>query len=50
MGTAGQRCNHACAACFVHESVYDQLVPQLIKVYGNVQVGDPALKARWWAR
>ena len=40
MGTAGQRCT-TLRRLFVHESVYDQLVPQLIKVYGNVQVGDP---------
>ena len=40
MGTAGQRCT-TLRRLFVHENVYDQLVPQLIKVYGNVQVGDP---------
>lgn len=40
MGTAGQRCT-TLRRLFVHDSVYDQLVPQLIKVYGNVQVGDP---------
>ena len=40
MGTAGQRCT-TLRRLFGHESVYDQLVPQLIKVYGNVQVGDP---------
>ncbi|WP_312780648.1 aldehyde dehydrogenase family protein [Acidovorax temperans] len=40
MGTAGQRCT-TLRRLFVHESVYDQFVPQLIKVYGNVQVGDP---------
>lgn len=40
MGTAGQRCT-TLRRLFVHQSVYDQLVPQLIKVYGNVQVGDP---------
>ena len=40
MGTAGQRCT-TLRRLFVHESVYDQLVPQLIKVYGNVQMGDP---------
>ncbi|MFZ3121391.1 MAG: aldehyde dehydrogenase family protein, partial [Variovorax sp.] len=26
---------------FVHDSVYDALVPKLAKVYGSVQVGDP---------
>ena len=40
MGTAGQRCT-TLRRLFVHESIYDQLVPQLIKVYGNVRVGDP---------
>ena len=40
MGTAGQRCT-TLRRLFVHDSVYDQLVPQLIKVYANVTVGDP---------
>ena len=40
MGTAGQRCT-TLRRLLVHESVYEQLVPQLVKVYGNVQVGDP---------
>src|SRR3989344_2746825 len=40
MGTAGQRCT-TLRRLFVHESIYDQLVPQLTKVYANVQVGDP---------
>jgi aldehyde dehydrogenase (NAD+) len=40
MGTAGQRCT-TLRRLFVHDSVYEQLVPQLVKVYGNVQVGDP---------
>ena len=40
MGTAGQRCT-TLRRLFVHESIYDQLVPQLAKVYANVQVGDP---------
>jgi aldehyde dehydrogenase (NAD+) len=40
MGTAGQRCT-TLRRLFVHESVYDQLVPQLAKVYAKVQVGDP---------
>ncbi|GER18676.1 L-piperidine-6-carboxylate dehydrogenase [Variovorax boronicumulans] len=40
MGTAGQRCT-TLRRLFVHESVYDQLVPKLVKVYCNVQVGDP---------
>ncbi|MBM6594766.1 L-piperidine-6-carboxylate dehydrogenase [Microvirga pudoricolor] len=40
MGTAGQRCT-TLRRLFVHESVYDQLVPRLKKVYGNVTIGDP---------
>ncbi|MGJ7493263.1 L-piperidine-6-carboxylate dehydrogenase [Variovorax sp. ZT4R33] len=40
MGTAGQRCT-TLRRLFVHDSVYDALVPKLAKVYGNVQVGDP---------
>ncbi|MDR7375757.1 aldehyde dehydrogenase (NAD+) [Rhodoferax ferrireducens] len=40
MGTAGQRCT-TLRRLFVHDSVYDTLVPQLAKVYAKVQVGDP---------
>ncbi|CAN7504102.1 aldehyde dehydrogenase family protein [Acidovorax sp. LjRoot129] len=40
MGTAGQRCT-TLRRLFVHDSIYNQLVPQLAKVYANVQVGDP---------
>ncbi|QRF57382.1 aldehyde dehydrogenase family protein [Variovorax paradoxus] len=40
MGTAGQRCT-TLRRLFVHESVYDKLVPRLVKVYGGVKVGDP---------
>lgn len=40
MGTAGQRCT-TLRRLFVHDSVYDALVPQLAQVYGKVQVGDP---------
>ena len=40
MGTAGQRCT-TLRRLFVHDSVYDALVPKLIKVYANVAVGDP---------
>ncbi len=40
MGTAGQRCT-TLRRLFVHDSIYDSLVPQLRKVYSNVQVGDP---------
>jgi len=40
MGTAGQRCT-TLRRLFVHESVYDQLVPRLKKAYGSVSVGNP---------
>ena len=49
MGTAGQRCT-TLRRLFVHDSVYDKLVPRLEKVYGSVKVGDPARRARWSAR
>lgn len=40
MGTAGQRCT-TLRRLFVHDSVYDQLVPRLKKVYTSVSVGNP---------
>ncbi len=40
MGTAGQRCT-TLRRLFVHESVYDTLVPRLKKAYKSVSVGDP---------
>jgi aldehyde dehydrogenase (NAD+) len=40
MGTAGQRCT-TLRRIFVHDSIYDQLVPRLRKVYGSVAIGDP---------
>jgi aldehyde dehydrogenase (NAD+) len=40
MGTAGQRCT-TLRRLIVHESIYDQLVPRLKKVYESVTVGDP---------
>lgn len=40
MGTAGQRCT-TLRRLFVHESVYDQLVPRLKKAYTSVSVGNP---------
>ena len=40
MGTAGQRCT-TLRRLFVHESIYDALVPRLIKAYGSVTVGNP---------
>jgi len=40
MGTAGQRCT-TLRRLIVHESVYDELVPRLKRVYGSVAIGDP---------
>ena len=40
MGTAGQRCT-TLRRLIVHESVYDQLIPRLKKVYASVSIGDP---------
>ncbi|MBS7706557.1 L-piperidine-6-carboxylate dehydrogenase [Chelatococcus asaccharovorans] len=40
MGTAGQRCT-TLRRLFVHDSVYDALVPRLAKVYATVSIGDP---------
>ncbi|MCU1250398.1 MAG: L-aminoadipate-semialdehyde dehydrogenase [Edaphobacter sp.] len=40
MGTAGQRCT-TLRRLIVHDSIYDQLIPQLKKVYGSVVIGDP---------
>ncbi len=39
-GTAGQRCT-SLRRLFVHESVYDKLVPALKAAYGRLAVGDP---------
>ncbi|MEO8735680.1 MAG: aldehyde dehydrogenase family protein [Edaphobacter sp.] len=40
MGTAGQRCT-TLRRLIVHESIYDQLISQLKKVYASVVIGDP---------
>jgi aldehyde dehydrogenase (NAD+) len=40
MGTAGQRCT-TLRRLIVHDSIYDQFIPQLKKVYASVVVGDP---------
>jgi aldehyde dehydrogenase (NAD+) len=40
MGTAGQRCT-SLRRLFVHDSVYDSLVPRLKKAYGSVTIGNP---------
>ncbi|HVL75567.1 MAG TPA: aldehyde dehydrogenase family protein [Noviherbaspirillum sp.] len=43
VGTAGQRCT-TLRRLFVHDSVYDQLVPRLKKVYEGLPVGNPLEK------
>jgi len=40
MGTAGQRCT-TLRRLFVHESVYERLVPRLVQVYSSARIGDP---------
>lgn len=40
MGTAGQRCT-TMRRLFVHESVYDTLLPRLKKAYASASVGNP---------
>ncbi|SOC12760.1 L-piperidine-6-carboxylate dehydrogenase [Rhodobacter maris] len=40
MGTAGQRCT-TMRRLFVHESVYDALVPRLVRAYASVSIGNP---------
>ena len=40
MGTAGQRCT-TLRRLFVHESVYDALLPRLKAAYASVKIGDP---------
>jgi len=40
VGTAGQRCT-TLRRLFVHRSVYDDLVPRLVKTYENVTIGSP---------
>lgn len=39
-GTAGQRCT-SLRRLFVHESIYDDLMPRLKKAYETLPVGDP---------
>jgi aldehyde dehydrogenase (NAD+) len=39
-GTAGQRCT-SLRRLFVHESVYDSLVPALKSAYARLKIGDP---------
>src|SRR5690606_18587383 len=40
MGTAGQRCT-TMRRLFVHDSLYDTLVPRLIRAFAGVPVGNP---------
>ena len=40
VGTAGQRCT-TLRRLIVHEDVYDELVPRLVKAYSGLPVGDP---------
>ena len=40
MGTAGQRCT-TLRRLFVHDSVYDTLLPRLARAYGQVAIGNP---------
>ncbi|KAF3439699.1 hypothetical protein FNV43_RR17977 [Rhamnella rubrinervis] len=43
VGTAGQRCT-TCRRLFLHESIYQNVLDQLIGVYKQVKVGDPLEK------
>lgn len=40
VGTAGQRCT-SLRRLFVHETIYDDLVPRLKKTYDSLAIGDP---------
>jgi aldehyde dehydrogenase (NAD+) len=40
IGTAGQRCT-TLRRLFVHEDVYEALLPRLMRVYESVSIGDP---------
>nr|XP_023884420.1 aldehyde dehydrogenase family 7 member A1 [Quercus suber]XP_023884421.1 aldehyde dehydrogenase family 7 member A1 [Quercus suber] len=43
VGTAGQRCT-TCRRLYLHESIYQKVLDQLIGVYKQVKVGDPLEK------
>jgi aldehyde dehydrogenase (NAD+) len=43
VGTAGQRCT-SLRRLFVHESIYDTLVPALKKIYAGLPIGNPLEK------
>lgn len=40
VGTAGQRCT-SLRRLIVHEEIYDELVPRLVKTYTGLPIGDP---------
>lgn len=40
VGTAGQRCT-SLRRLFVHEDVYDELIPRLTAIYAGLPIGDP---------
>ena len=40
VGTAGQRCT-TLRRLIVHECIYDELVPRLVKAYESLSIGDP---------
>jgi aldehyde dehydrogenase (NAD+) len=40
MGTAGQRCT-SLRRLFVHEEIYDSLVPRLKRIWSSVSIGNP---------
>ncbi|MEX1236263.1 MAG: aldehyde dehydrogenase family protein [Roseovarius sp.] len=43
VGTAGQRCT-SLRRLIVHEDIYDELVPRLVKAYQGLPIGDPLAK------
>ena len=43
VGTCGQRCTST-RRLFIHEGIYDQLVPRIKKAYGSVTIGNPLEK------
>jgi aldehyde dehydrogenase (NAD+) len=43
VGTAGQRCT-SLRRLFVHEAIYDKLVPALQSIYANLPIGNPLEK------
>lgn len=44
VGTAGQRCT-TLRRLFVHNSIYDTLVPRLKKIYAGLPIGNPGSKS-----